>query len=362
MSAVPGPPARGQTEGLGSPKPRRSHTRSTYSPTSATNETHRGTIHGAARSSSTCSRWLNLAVTIPAGEDEGPGPSIAAASGVRCGARALAAAVRASRGCSRRRNRGGGVRAGKEAGKGAPTPVSRDPGTAPPRRGRRSLGRHLPRLRSTPPHHSRRVKRVLSYPRAHARRKLAAPTCKCRGSVSDRDRMNAPAPGMRCGTAARAAAAGPRAFLRPALGARHASHASHASVAQPACGPPCSCSSGCGDGGGRGASRRADPCDRTAAAVAVATPAEAVGGLGPRQVPSLLTGVVLLAGAACAPAHGMEVVVEPGNALSLPTWAIHVSSVLEWATAMVRRACGDDGRTRARAAGTACRDGCCGCA
>jgi Protein of unknown function (DUF2499) len=26
---------------------------------------------------------------------------------------------------------------------------------------------------------------------------------------------------------------------------------------------------------------------------------------------------------------------EPGNALSLPTWAIHVSSVLEWCAAML---------------------------
>ncbi|GLI70041.1 hypothetical protein VaNZ11_014780, partial [Volvox africanus] len=33
-------------------------------------------------------------------------------------------------------------------------------------------------------------------------------------------------------------------------------------------------------------------------------------------------------------AQAMELHAEPGNALSLPTWAIHVSSVLEWVTAM----------------------------
>lgn len=30
---------------------------------------------------------------------------------------------------------------------------------------------------------------------------------------------------------------------------------------------------------------------------------------------------------------------EPANALSLPTWAIHVSSVVEWVAAMVRVLC-----------------------
>eukprot|EP00884_Botryococcus_braunii_P011234 jgi/Botrbrau1/20110/Bobra.0173s0013.1 len=35
------------------------------------------------------------------------------------------------------------------------------------------------------------------------------------------------------------------------------------------------------------------------------------------------------------PATALEVRMEPANALSLPTWAVHVSSVLEWVTAMV---------------------------
>ena len=44
---------------------------------------------------------------------------------------------------------------------------------------------------------------------------------------------------------------------------------------------------------------------------------------------------VLLAAAlvACDPA-GAAAHAEPANALSLPTWAIHVSSVVEWTTAM----------------------------
>ncbi|GIL44003.1 hypothetical protein Vafri_1588 [Volvox africanus] len=33
-------------------------------------------------------------------------------------------------------------------------------------------------------------------------------------------------------------------------------------------------------------------------------------------------------------AQALELHAEPGNALSMPTWAIHVSSVLEWVTAM----------------------------
>ncbi|GLC46704.1 hypothetical protein PLESTB_001354400 [Pleodorina starrii] len=53
----------------------------------------------------------------------------------------------------------------------------------------------------------------------------------------------------------------------------------------------------------------------------------------------LAAGTLLLA-AACSDllvpgaAHALELHAEPGNALSLPTWAIHVSSVLEWVTAM----------------------------
>eukprot|EP00195_Chlamydomonas_chlamydogama_P011218 CAMPEP_0202895414 /NCGR_PEP_ID=MMETSP1392-20130828/4625_1 /ASSEMBLY_ACC=CAM_ASM_000868 /TAXON_ID=225041 /ORGANISM="Chlamydomonas chlamydogama, Strain SAG 11-48b" /LENGTH=123 /DNA_ID=CAMNT_0049580423 /DNA_START=317 /DNA_END=688 /DNA_ORIENTATION=- len=37
---------------------------------------------------------------------------------------------------------------------------------------------------------------------------------------------------------------------------------------------------------------------------------------------------------AASPAIGFEIQAEPTNALSLPTWAIHVSSVVEWVTAM----------------------------
>jgi Protein of unknown function (DUF2499) len=34
------------------------------------------------------------------------------------------------------------------------------------------------------------------------------------------------------------------------------------------------------------------------------------------------------------PAAALGVHAEPSNALSLPTWAIHVSSVIEWTAAM----------------------------
>ena len=40
--------------------------------------------------------------------------------------------------------------------------------------------------------------------------------------------------------------------------------------------------------------------------------------------------VLLVAG----PALALEIRMEPANALSLPTWAVHTSSVLEWVTAM----------------------------
>ncbi|CAA0838851.1 Unknown protein [Striga hermonthica] len=54
-------------------------------------------------------------------------------------------------------------------------------------------------------------------------------------------------------------------------------------------------------------------------------------------------GVALLVGAAgialasiVGPSHAAQypILSEPSNALSLPTWAVHVSSVVEWATAM----------------------------
>lgn len=37
---------------------------------------------------------------------------------------------------------------------------------------------------------------------------------------------------------------------------------------------------------------------------------------------------------AAGPALAFEIHTEPANALSLPTWAVHTSSVLEWITAM----------------------------
>lgn len=42
---------------------------------------------------------------------------------------------------------------------------------------------------------------------------------------------------------------------------------------------------------------------------------------------------VVLLGAA-GPALALDIRMEPSNALSLPTWAVHTSSVLEWITAM----------------------------
>ena len=50
---------------------------------------------------------------------------------------------------------------------------------------------------------------------------------------------------------------------------------------------------------------------------------------------SVIASAVILA-ASCSPAAAaLELHAEPANALSLPTWAIHVSSVAEWVTAMV---------------------------
>lgn len=49
--------------------------------------------------------------------------------------------------------------------------------------------------------------------------------------------------------------------------------------------------------------------------------------------PVLMTAACVIGSA--LPAHALELLAEPANALSLPTWAIHVSSVVEWVTAMV---------------------------
>ena len=50
----------------------------------------------------------------------------------------------------------------------------------------------------------------------------------------------------------------------------------------------------------------------------------------------VLCSVALALGALAAPeaAHAWAIHTEPANALSLPTWAIHVSSVAEWTVAM----------------------------
>ncbi|KAJ6807555.1 uncharacterized protein M6B38_170730 [Iris pallida] len=54
---------------------------------------------------------------------------------------------------------------------------------------------------------------------------------------------------------------------------------------------------------------------------------------------SFSSAILLAAGAAAgvafAPAAALAALEEPANALSLPTWAIHVSSVVEWIAAMV---------------------------
>lgn len=61
---------------------------------------------------------------------------------------------------------------------------------------------------------------------------------------------------------------------------------------------------------------------------------------GKPQLPQSVGAAALMSVAALCfclpgPAFGFEIRTEPANALSLPTWAIHVSSVLEWVTAMV---------------------------
>lgn len=74
--------------------------------------------------------------------------------------------------------------------------------------------------------------------------------------------------------------------------------------------------------GGSSSSPAAVQTAATQAATLVASPAAA-------------TAAALLLGAAMAgPAAAFEIHAEPANALSLPTWAVHTSSVLEWVTAM----------------------------
>lgn len=54
--------------------------------------------------------------------------------------------------------------------------------------------------------------------------------------------------------------------------------------------------------------------------------------VGPKLV---AIGVALFLMGYADPTSAFEIRTEPANALSLPTWAVHVSSVLEWVTAMV---------------------------
>ena len=53
-------------------------------------------------------------------------------------------------------------------------------------------------------------------------------------------------------------------------------------------------------------------------------------------LPASVIASMIVAASSCDPASALEIYAEPANALSLPTWAIHVSSVVEWVTAMVR--------------------------
>lgn len=53
-----------------------------------------------------------------------------------------------------------------------------------------------------------------------------------------------------------------------------------------------------------------------------------------QQLPSLAIAASVLALACASPAAAFELHMEPSNALSLPTWAVHTSSVLEWLAGM----------------------------
>lgn len=74
--------------------------------------------------------------------------------------------------------------------------------------------------------------------------------------------------------------------------------------------------------------RRSLVCDRPHFEVVAAT----------RRDPRLGTVILTAAATVCIslvdPAAAIELHAEPSNALSLPTWAVHTSSVIEWVTAM----------------------------
>ena len=83
----------------------------------------------------------------------------------------------------------------------------------------------------------------------------------------------------------------------------------------------------------RGASavRRVEPSRESAANDAPTTTPSPTSPTGRPAAQAAATALFFLAAAAPA-AHAFTP--EPANALSLPTWAIHVSSVLEWCAAM----------------------------
>lgn len=76
---------------------------------------------------------------------------------------------------------------------------------------------------------------------------------------------------------------------------------------------------------GEAASPRAHPTPSPSGRSAAAAP--------PTQAAAAVAGLALLLAASPASA-AFTPTLEPSNALSLPTWAIHVSSVLEWCAAM----------------------------
>jgi hypothetical protein len=93
---------------------------------------------------------------------------------------------------------------------------------------------------------------------------------------------------------------------------------------------------------GIGALRAVAPVTAAAAAAVTAAPCS-TSGRQPQPAPAAAT-VARLSGAAAVaavallsagPALAMQIHAEPANALSLPTWAVHTSSVLEWVTAIV---------------------------
>lgn len=61
------------------------------------------------------------------------------------------------------------------------------------------------------------------------------------------------------------------------------------------------------------------------------------GSVGPGSHRRTCTAFLAAAAALCLPASPALAAIhaEPTNALSLPTWAIHISSTVEWATAML---------------------------